>query len=94
MATPSTFTAASLVLAGPPPGVRVIYLVARTLAHGRKAGLASVAGVALGNLGNALAASIGVAALLAVSTLAFELLRYLGAANLVYLGVGALRAPA
>ena len=53
-----------------------------------------MARVALGNLGNALAASIGVAALLAVSTLAFQPLRYLGAAHLVYLGVGALRAPA
>ena len=53
-----------------------------------------MARVALGNLGNALAASIGVAALLAVSTLAFQPLRHLGAAHLVYLGVGALRAPA
>ena len=50
------FLLASLVLAAT-PGPGVLYIVARTLAHGRSAGLASVLGVMLGNLGNALAAA-------------------------------------
>ena len=88
----TAFALASLVLAAT-PGPGVLYIVTRTLAQGRRAGLASVAGVALGNLGNALAASLGLAALLAVSTPAFELVKYTGAAYLVWLGIKALRTP-
>ena len=88
----AAFALASLVLAAT-PGPGVLYIVTRTLSQGRRAGLASVAGVALGNLGNALAASLGLAALLAVSTLAFEIVRFAGAAYLLFLGVKALRAP-
>ena len=84
------FAIASLVLAAT-PGPGVLYIVTRTLAQGRRAGLASVAGVALGNLGNALAASLGLAALLAVSTLVFDIVKYAGAAYLLYLGIKALR---
>jgi threonine/homoserine/homoserine lactone efflux protein len=90
-ATLVAFAAASLLLAIT-PGPGVFYVVARTLAHGRRAGLASVAGVALGNLGNAAAASIGLAALLAVSALAFTVVKLAGAAYLVWLAVQALRA--
>lgn len=86
------FLLASLVLAAT-PGPGVLYIVARTLAHGRSTGLASVLGVMLGNLGNAMAAALGLAALLAVSATAFTLLKWAGAAYLVYLGVQALRAP-
>jgi threonine/homoserine/homoserine lactone efflux protein len=89
----AAFALASLVLAVT-PGPGVVYIVTRTLAQGRRAGLASVAGVALGNLGNALAASLGLAALLIASTLAFDAVRYAGAAYLVYLGVQVLRAEA
>ncbi|MBP6816744.1 MAG: LysE family translocator [Burkholderiaceae bacterium] len=86
------FLLASLVLAIT-PGPGVLYVVTRTLAQGRRAGLSSVAGVALGNLGNALGASIGLAALFAVSSLAFTLVKMAGAAYLVYLGIRALRRP-
>ena len=89
--TLAAFGLASLVLAAT-PGPGVLYIVTRTLAQGRRAGLASVAGVALGNLGNALAASLGLAALLAVSTLAFTIVKFAGAAYLVWLGIAALRA--
>jgi threonine/homoserine/homoserine lactone efflux protein len=85
----AAFGMASLVLAAT-PGPGVLYVVTRTLAQGRRAGFASVAGVALGNFGNALAASLGLAALLAVSGLAFEIVRFAGAAYLVWLGVQAL----
>jgi threonine/homoserine/homoserine lactone efflux protein len=91
-ATLMAFALASLVLAAT-PGPGVVYIVARTLAQGRAAGLTSVAGVALGNLGNALGASIGLAALFAMSALAFSVVKYAGAAYLVYLGIKALRRP-
>jgi threonine/homoserine/homoserine lactone efflux protein len=81
------FASIALALA---PGPAVVYIVTRTLAHGRRAGLASVAGIALGNLGNAIAASAGLAALLAVSATAFTIVKLAGAAYLVYLGVKAL----
>jgi hypothetical protein len=61
-----TFLLASLLLAiAPGPGV--MYLLTRTLSLGRAAGLASVGGVAIGNLANAALASLGLAALMAAS---------------------------
>ncbi|MEP7299584.1 MAG: LysE family translocator [Burkholderiales bacterium] len=86
----AAFAVASLVLAAT-PGPGVLYIVTRTLAQGRRAGLASVAGVALGNLGNAMGASLGLAALLAVSSLAFTVVKFAGAGYLVWLGIKALR---
>lgn len=88
----AAFVAASLVLAIT-PGPGVLYIVTRTLAQGRRAGLASVAGVALGNFGNALGASLGLAALFAVSPWAFTAFQFGGAGYLVWLGLKALRAP-
>lgn len=84
------FLAAACVLALT-PGPGVVYIVTRTLTQGRARGLACVAGVALGNFANAAAAAIGMAALLASSSLAFELVKYAGAAYLCYLGIHALR---
>jgi threonine/homoserine/homoserine lactone efflux protein len=86
------FVLASLVLAVT-PGPGVLYIVARTAAQGRRAGLASVAGVAAGNLVNALGASLGLAALFAVSATAFGIVKWAGAAYLIWLGVQALRRP-
>ncbi len=86
----SAFVIASLVLAVT-PGPAVLYIVTRSLVQGRRPGLVSVAAVALGNLGNALAASVGLAALFAVSSLAFTAVKYAGAAYLVWLGVQMLR---
>jgi len=88
----SAFLIASFILAVT-PGPGVLYIVTRSLTQGRRLGLASVAGVALGNLGNAVGASIGLAAVFAVSTLAFTVVKYLGAVYLLYLGVQAIRAP-
>ena len=87
----SAFLLTSLVLAVT-PGPVVIYVVTRSLVQGRRSGLVSVAGVALGNLGNALAASVGLAALFAISSIAFSVIKYAGALYLVYLGVQMLRA--
>jgi threonine/homoserine/homoserine lactone efflux protein len=89
----SAFLFASFILAVT-PGPGVLYIVARSVSQGPTSGLASVAGVALGNFGNALAASFGLAALFAVSSLAFTIVKYAGAAYLIYLGIQALRANA
>jgi threonine/homoserine/homoserine lactone efflux protein len=88
----AAFISASLLLAVT-PGPGVLYIVGRSLAQGRGAGLASVAGVALGNLANALIAAFGLSALFAISALAFDLVRFAGAAYLVYLGLRFLREP-
>src|SRR5204863_1953414 len=88
----SAFLVASLILAVT-PGPGVFYIVTRSLAQGRRSGLASVAGVALGNLGNAIGAAVGLAALFTVSALAFQVVKYVGAAYLFYLGVRILRTP-
>jgi threonine/homoserine/homoserine lactone efflux protein len=85
------FVGASLVLALT-PGPAVVYIVARTLAQGRACGLASVLGVALGNLSNAVGAALGLAALFAVSSVAFTVVKWAGAAYLVYLGIRMWRA--
>jgi threonine/homoserine/homoserine lactone efflux protein len=86
----AAFVVASLALAVT-PGPGVLYIVTRSLAHGRRHGLASVAGVALGNWCNALGAILGLAALFAVSSAAFMVVKWAGAAYLVYLGVRTLR---
>jgi threonine/homoserine/homoserine lactone efflux protein len=86
----AAFCGASAVLAVT-PGPGVFYIVTRSLAHGRLAGFASVPGVALGNLGNALGASLGLAALFAVSSTAFTVVKVAGAVYLVWLGIRTLR---
>jgi threonine/homoserine/homoserine lactone efflux protein len=84
--TLSAFILASLVLAVT-PGPSVFYIVSRSLVHGRRSGMLSVLGTGVGSLGNALAASVGLAALFAVSSLAFAVVKYAGAAYLIYMGV-------
>jgi threonine/homoserine/homoserine lactone efflux protein len=88
----AAFLGASLVLAVT-PGPGVSYIVTRSLTQGRRSGLVSVAGIALGNLGNAAGAAVGLAAWFAVSSLAFMILKYAGAAYLIYLGVRTLLGP-
>ncbi|MGC3982955.1 MAG: LysE family translocator [Steroidobacteraceae bacterium] len=88
----STFFMASFILAVT-PGPGVLYIITRSLIQGRRHGLVSVAGVALGNLGNAFATSLGLAALFALSSTVFTLVKYAGALYLVYLGVQTLRSP-
>lgn len=85
------FITASLILALT-PGPAVVYILARTMSQGRASGLASVAGVALGNLGNAVGAALGLAALFAVSSTAFTVVKWAGAIYLIVMGVRMLRA--
>jgi threonine/homoserine/homoserine lactone efflux protein len=72
------------------PGPAVIYIVARSVEHGRDAGLVSMLGVEAGNLTHGLAAAAGISALLASSAAAFSVVKYAGAAYLIYLGIRAL----
>ena len=69
------------------PGPVVMYTVARSLHQGRQAGLVSTMAVGLGDFCHVLAAAFGLSALLASSALAFMVVKYAGAAYLIYLGV-------
>jgi RhtB (resistance to homoserine/threonine) family protein len=73
------------------PGPDLIYILSRSIAHGRRVGLASVAGVCTGAFVHVVAASIGLSAVLATSATAFTIVKYVGAAYLIYLGVKSLR---
>lgn len=86
------FLGASLVLLLT-PGPAVLYIVARSVEQGRLGGIVSVLGVGLGNLAHVVAAAVGVSAIIAASALAFSVLKYLGAAYLIWLGIKTLRAP-
>jgi threonine/homoserine/homoserine lactone efflux protein len=72
------------------PGPAVLYIVTRSVAQGRKAGLASVLGIELAGLCHSVAAAFGLSAILVASALAFSVVKYVGAAYLVYLGIRAL----
>jgi threonine/homoserine/homoserine lactone efflux protein len=80
------FVVASLVLLVT-PGPAVLYVVARSLEQGRRVGLVSTLGIHVGTLVHVAAAALGVSALVVSSALAFSVLKYAGAAYLVYLGV-------
>jgi threonine/homoserine/homoserine lactone efflux protein len=78
------------------PRPAVLYIVAQSAEHGRLAGIVSVAGVHLGTLVHVAAAAVGLSALIVSSAVAFSVVKYVGAAYLVYLGIRRLltRVPA
>jgi len=73
------------------PGPAITYIVSRSIGHGRAAGLVSVMGIVVGTLLHVVAATLGLSALLASSVFAFQFVKYLGAAYLIYLGICTLR---
>lgn len=81
-----TFLLAAAVLAMI-PGPGIAYVVARTVAGGRREGIASSLGTAIGGMAHVLAGALGLSLLIAGSTLAYAMVKYLGAVYLVYLGV-------
>ena len=85
------FALAVLVL-NATPGVDMLLTVGRTLAGGPRAGLAAAAGITAGSVMHVLAAAFGLAALLAVSSAAFIAIKWAGAAYLLWLAAGMLRA--
>jgi threonine/homoserine/homoserine lactone efflux protein len=74
------------------PGPAVLYIVTRSASQGKRAGLASVGGVELASLTHSVAAAFGLSALLLTSALAFSVVKYLGAAYLIFLGIRTLLA--
>src|SRR5579872_6383647 len=76
--------AATLLAIAPGPGM--LYVLARTLAGGRREGVLSCLGTFLGGLTHVLAAATGLSIVLATSATAFALVKYAGAAYLIYLG--------
>jgi threonine/homoserine/homoserine lactone efflux protein len=86
------FVTAALVLLLT-PGPAVLYIVARSMNQGRRAGLVSVLGVELGNSVHVVAATLGLSAILLTSALAFNVIKYVGAVYLVYIGIRTLLTP-
>ena len=84
--TLSLFITAALILVFT-PGPNTLYIIARSVQQGRMAGIVSSLGVQVGGLFHIAAATLGVSALLMSSALAFSVVKYVGAAYLVYLGV-------
>jgi threonine/homoserine/homoserine lactone efflux protein len=81
-----TFLVAALAL-NLAPGPDMLYVIGRSVGQGRKAGIVSSLGVFVGCWAHILAAAFGIAALLRSSPLAFNVVRYAGAAYLIYLGI-------
>jgi threonine/homoserine/homoserine lactone efflux protein len=73
------------------PGPAVLYIIGCSLRHGRIAGFLSVLGICTGTMVHVVAAALGLSAALRASPVAFSIVRYAGAAYLVWLGVRALR---
>jgi threonine/homoserine/homoserine lactone efflux protein len=69
------------------PGPAVLYIIARSMDQGRLAGIVSVLSIETGNSVHVLAATFGLSAILMSSALAFTVVKYLGAAYLIYLGI-------
>lgn len=72
------------------PGPNLIYIITRSVGQGRTAGVASALGVDTGVLVHVAAAAAGLSALIVSSAIAFSVVKYLGAAYLVFLGLSAL----
>ncbi|CAN5685718.1 LysE family translocator [soil metagenome] len=82
----TVFVVAAIVLLVT-PGPSVLYIIGRSLDEGPRSGLVSVAGIGLGTLGHVLAATLGISALLSSSALAFSIVKYAGAAYLLWIGI-------
>jgi threonine/homoserine/homoserine lactone efflux protein len=90
LSTYLTFLAASIVLILMPGPAQALVL-ARTLGAGRRAGALTAVGLNVGTLFHAAAAALGLSAVLASSAVAFAVVKYVGAAYLIYLGIQAFR---
>ena len=80
------FVSAALVLLVV-PGPAVLYIFARSVEQGRRAGFVSILGIHVATLVHVAAAALGLSALLASSALAFSIVKYAGAAYLIWLGL-------
>ena len=83
------FVSASIILCIV-PGPDMIYLLTRTIAQGKKAGVAAALGINIGGYFHLTAAILGISAIIATSSLAFTFLKWCGAAYLIYIGIQAI----
>ncbi|HEY1719673.1 MAG TPA: LysE family translocator [Magnetospirillaceae bacterium] len=86
------FVAASAILVAI-PGPTVLMVISHALSHGRRTAYATAAGVALGDLTAMIASMLGLGAVLAASAALFTILKWIGAAYLIFLGLKLWRAP-
>lgn len=86
------FAAASAVMLAI-PGPTVLLVISYALGHGRRSAVATVAGVALGDFTAMTASMLGLGAMLAASAALFTLIKWVGAAYLIYMGIQLWRAP-
>src|SRR5205814_6199118 len=84
------FLAAAFLLAIT-PGPGIFFVLARSLAGGRREGMLSAFGTLLGGLVHVAGAALGISAVLAASALAFAVVKYVGAAYLIFLGIRMIR---
>lgn len=85
-ATFGVFLTAAVALAIT-PGPGIFYVLTRSIKGGRREGYTSALGTAVGGLFHVIAAAFGLSAILATSALAFDIVKYIGAAYLIYLGI-------
>ncbi|HJX97583.1 MAG TPA: LysE family translocator [Chthoniobacterales bacterium] len=69
------------------PGPDTVYILGRSIAQGREAGVASALGISLGSIFHTCAAALGLSAILATSAIAFGTIKLLGGAYLIFLGI-------
>jgi|ERR1051326_1601638 RhtB (resistance to homoserine/threonine) family protein len=69
------------------PGPDTVYILGRSVAQGREAGVASALGISLGSISHTCAAALGLSAILATSAVAFGAIKLLGGAYLIFLGI-------
>ncbi len=69
------------------PGNDTIYILSRSIAQGRKAGVVSVLGISTGCLAHTIMASLGLSVILSKSILLFDVIKYIGVVYLVYIGI-------
>jgi RhtB (resistance to homoserine/threonine) family protein len=78
---------AAAILLNLTPGPDTVYILGRTIAQGREAGIASALGISLGSIFHTCAAALGLSAILATSAIAFGAIKLLGGAYLIFLGI-------
>lgn len=77
----------SAIILSVTPGPDTFYILGRTISQGKNSGIASVLGISTGVLIHTIAATIGLSTILATSALAFRIVKLVGAAYLIYLGI-------
>ncbi len=86
----TTFLSAAVLL-NLAPGPDIAFILGQTVRGGKQAGFAAMAGIWTGAFGHVLMAAVGLSAILATSAVAFSVVKWVGAAYLIWLGIKALR---